>query len=398
MAGLLLSVPLLFAGCATIQNPLAGPVPEMAPLESYSDGHDSYTTATAEGKAEAKAAGYHLVRVEGFVFKNPQTNTVPLKQFLSVKRHDYALLGGSEPKFFKRGGYKFVRIEGYAYVQSQPDTVALKRFKQGTRDDLATATVEGEKEARATGYAFQRIEAYVPATSNVVLQWIPAKTAYATPETQPPIVLKNNARFTTTNTFQPPVEITIVAKTDSTNLRIGYAADQIIFNWEMNPGQLRVDGGPANGWHKAGAGSLPVGKFVTLRWRVTATNQTVFVDGQPRFEHIGDYSQLNRPVSVFPAEGSTVTVKSLTVKPLVATYFLKTKTPPPAKEEKTAARQIQKWITQLADPDFSKREAAVGLLAENSATATPALQTALKKTPDEERRWWIQSALQACGN
>jgi len=47
---------------------------------------------------------------------------------------------------------------------------------------------------------------------------------------------------------------------------------------------------------------------------VTKTNQTIYVDGRLRFEHDGDYSQINRPVAVFSANGSTVTVKSLTVK------------------------------------------------------------------------------------
>jgi hypothetical protein len=127
-------------------------------------------------------------------------------------------------------------------------------------------------------------------------------------------VLKGDARLNTPQSFQTPVEITVVAKTDSTNLRLAYAADQIIFNWEVNKSQLRVDGGPANGLHKAGAGRIPVGKYVTVRWVVTTTHQAIYVDGQLRFEHDGDYSHINRPVSVFPANGSTVTVKSITVK------------------------------------------------------------------------------------
>jgi hypothetical protein len=129
-------------------------------------------------------------------------------------------------------------------------------------------------------------------------------------------VLKGDARLTTPKTYQPPVEITVVAKTDSTNLRLAYAADQIIFNWEDDTSQLRVDGGPADGQHKAGAGYIPPGQYVTIRWVVTPTQQSIFVDGQLRFEHEGDYSQINRYVSVFPANGSVVTVKSITVKHL----------------------------------------------------------------------------------
>jgi len=131
------------------------------------------------------------------------------------------------------------------------------------------------------------------------------------------MVLKGSERFSTTNTFRPPVEITIVAKTDSTNLRIGYAADQVIFNWEGNRDQLRVDGGPADGHHRSGAGEIPVGKYVKIRWLVTPQHQAIYVDDELRFEHSGDYSGVNRKVSVFPAVGSEVTVKSVTVKQLM---------------------------------------------------------------------------------
>ena len=80
-----------------------------------------------------------------------------------------------------------------------------------------------------------------------------------------PVALKGTETISTKATFQPPVEITIEAKTDSTDLRIGYAADQVIFNWRDMKNQLRVDGGPANGKHKSGAGLIPTNKYVTIR-------------------------------------------------------------------------------------------------------------------------------------
>jgi hypothetical protein len=128
------------------------------------------------------------------------------------------------------------------------------------------------------------------------------------------IVLQGNDRLSTPGTFHPPVAISIVAKTDSNNLRLSYAADQVIFNWEVNPTQLRIDGGPADGLHTDGAGAIPAGKFVTIRWVVTPHHQAIYVDNQLRFEHTGDYSDLNRCVSVFPALGSIVTVKSINVE------------------------------------------------------------------------------------
>jgi len=130
------------------------------------------------------------------------------------------------------------------------------------------------------------------------------------------IVLQGTDRLVTPGSFKPPVEITIVAKTDSTNLRIGYAADQVIFNWEAGREELRVDGGPANGLHKAGAGSIPVREYVVIKWWVTPTGQSISVNNKVRFTHEGDYSKIDRPVSIFPGAGSFVTVKSVQVKPL----------------------------------------------------------------------------------
>ena len=130
------------------------------------------------------------------------------------------------------------------------------------------------------------------------------------------LVLEDGDILSTPASFKPPVQITIVAKTDSTDLRIAYAANQVIFNWELDRDQLRVDGGPADGLHKAGAGSIPKGKFVTIRWEVTPKHQAVYVNDQLRFEHEGDYSNIKRCVSVFPAVGSEVTVKSIRVKRL----------------------------------------------------------------------------------
>ncbi|WP_038164146.1 hypothetical protein [Verrucomicrobium sp. BvORR106] len=128
-----------------------------------------------------------------------------------------------------------------------------------------------------------------------------------------PVTLKGTEKLTTQATFRPPVQITITAKTDSTDLRVGYAADQVIFNWRDVPHQLRVDGGPANGQHKTGKGIIPANKYVIIRWVVTSTSQAIYVNEELRFEHSGDYSAINSPVSVF-SDSSKVSVKSILVQ------------------------------------------------------------------------------------
>src|SRR4051812_17889225 len=75
-----------------------------------------------------------------------------------------------------------------------------------------------------------------------------------------PMKLEKSQTATTKAVFTPPVDIIIEAKTDSTDLRMSYAANQVIFNWSNGRNELRVDGGPANGKHKPGAGLIPANK------------------------------------------------------------------------------------------------------------------------------------------
>lgn len=130
-----------------------------------------------------------------------------------------------------------------------------------------------------------------------------------------PVKLKKGEIITTKALFKPPVEILVEAKTASTNLRLAYAADQVIFNWEMNRNELVINGGPAGKVHKLGAGIITPNQYVTIRWLVTPGKQSIFVNNDLRFEHSGDYSTIDKPVSIFSID-SDVTVKSIKVRSL----------------------------------------------------------------------------------
>lgn len=125
-----------------------------------------------------------------------------------------------------------------------------------------------------------------------------------------PIVLKKGDSISTVMSFKPPVEIEVVAKIEKLDLRLGYAADQLIFNWERRPDELRIDGGPADRIYTPMMGEFPQKKFAVIRWSVTKDRQTISVDGKQRFEHQGDYSGIDRSVSIL-AYGSEVTVQSI---------------------------------------------------------------------------------------
>lgn len=125
-----------------------------------------------------------------------------------------------------------------------------------------------------------------------------------------PIVLKKGDSISTLASFKPPVEIEVVAKIEKLDLRLGYAADQLIFNWERRPDELRIDGGPADKIYTPMMGEFPQKKFAVIRWSVEKDRQTIWVDGKLRFEHKGDYSEIDRPISIL-AYGSEVTVQSI---------------------------------------------------------------------------------------
>jgi hypothetical protein len=126
-------------------------------------------------------------------------------------------------------------------------------------------------------------------------------------------VLNQGDRISTTSSYSTPVAFRLVAQTNSTNVRIAYAANEIIFNWEMDPTQLRIDGGPANGRHKPGAGGIPINQWVTIDLVVKTDSMDIAVDGDPRYHTQADFSKINEPLAIFPNARSIVQVKSLLV-------------------------------------------------------------------------------------
>jgi serine/threonine protein kinase len=129
------------------------------------------------------------------------------------------------------------------------------------------------------------------------------------------LVLEKNGRFTSAETFTPPVEFTLVVKTKKDDLRLAYTAKQVIFNWERNQDELRIDADPAGGRHAAGMGRIPEDTFVTIEWRILPHMQSISVDGKRRYLHFGDYSKVNKPLEIFPFN-HLVTIKSAKVKVL----------------------------------------------------------------------------------
>jgi hypothetical protein len=102
----------------------------------------------------------------------------------------------------------------------------------------------------------------------------------------------------TSQPFSAPVTFRFVLMSDGKDFRIGYPADQIIFNWEMRPDELRVDGGPASGNHKADFGRIPAGEWVTLDIAVHEKDFTISVNNVERYRASGDFTSVNKKLSI----------------------------------------------------------------------------------------------------
>lgn len=114
--------------------------------------------------------------------------------------------------------------------------------------------------------------------------------------------------------FRPPVAFHIVALTESTNIRIAYAARQIIFDWEVRPTELRVDGGPASGQHKQGAGFIKPRSWADIDLIVLPDSMTIAVNGQERYHVLADFSDVNQTFGIFTTNDATVLVKSVIIR------------------------------------------------------------------------------------
>lgn len=130
------------------------------------------------------------------------------------------------------------------------------------------------------------------------------------------VIPPNGERVVSSKPFTPPLEIEYVCATARNNIRLGFACNELIFNWEVNRNDLRIEGGPVSGHHLPNAGAVPFGQMVTIRQIVLPNEMTLFVDGQKRAYWVGDFSRVRELIEVFGGD-SELQVKSVRVrKPL----------------------------------------------------------------------------------
>ncbi len=129
--------------------------------------------------------------------------------------------------------------------------------------------------------------------------------------------LREKEMVTTPETYRPPFRITLVAKTDSTNLRMIYGVGRVILNWEVRLNELRfADFETGKGSGVGGKGAITPNEWHTIELEVHEKRMVLTVDGEERVSTVGNYSSQNAAFSVGPSQGSKVTVKSLVIEKL----------------------------------------------------------------------------------
>ncbi len=114
-----------------------------------------------------------------------------------------------------------------------------------------------------------------------------------------------------------PFAFRVVAKTDSTNLRMHWHRGELIFNWECSIRELRVhDPATAEQHGLEGKGFLTTTEWHDILWEIGLDRMRVVVDGEVRFDRAGDYSGIESAPSIGPCFGSTVSVREFTITSL----------------------------------------------------------------------------------
>jgi len=157
-------------------------------------------------------------------------------------------------------------------------TTAIKEYLIAKKDSEAAAVEKGLLELRKEFYPL------------LDLSKVEVKDGY--------FRIPPNTLVTTRQSYKGGVEIFLVARTESENIRLyAHRGSCVIFNWEINPKELRVcrpDGKedtPESG-SIATAKVMPLrpGTFYTIRWLLTPEGMTISVNGQSIFTEKKEYN------------------------------------------------------------------------------------------------------------
>jgi hypothetical protein len=129
------------------------------------------------------------------------------------------------------------------------------------------------------------------------------------------VLLSGNGYLSSVQSYRPPFVVHAEARTDATNIRLYYGKGRMIFNWELNPRQLRVhDLRDGRGFAFDGQGYVAPNEWQEIRWVVETNETRIVVNGQERVRLRGNFAGIESQIGIGTAHGSRVSVKRFTVE------------------------------------------------------------------------------------
>jgi hypothetical protein len=134
---------------------------------------------------------------------------------------------------------------------------------------------------------------------------------------------KDENVIVTKNDYSGPLDISLIARTAGSNIRIyGPRGSSVIFNWEMNPNELRVTRPDGNDNVESGSLAtatvqpLAANRWYPLRWRIAADGMEVWIAGKAVFAEKKSYDLSAKARVAVRAVDSNVDLKSFAVAPV----------------------------------------------------------------------------------
>jgi S1-C subfamily serine protease len=173
----------------------------------------------------------------------------------------------------------------------------------------------------------------------------------------------------TIKSFRSPLSIKARVKPVGNNVRLHYAGGMIIFNWEMQPHELRLHLPPTakpyyngiknKGIGVKGKGHLSRGAWHDIEWRIENDRMTVWADGELRSESARSFPELNSPLAIGSANDGSFLLEGLQISELINPVSTTTLVLP--NKDSSVAAQKRGVLSESAYPD-KEQPAKVAIL------------------------------------
>ena len=138
------------------------------------------------------------------------------------------------------------------------------------------------------------------------------------------ITLQGNKFLWLSGKYTPPYVIRAKCKTNKYNLKFHFLNSKIIFNWERDPHELRVDIPGISPAHAKGKGYVGINTWADFMVNVLPNQISIYVNGELRYTGTGDFQNKESAVGIATNKSggrkrhnNIVTVKDFSVETVV---------------------------------------------------------------------------------